>query len=61
MFEYIITFIAGLLVGFLLMSIDCYRHKVKRRVELEKEYVELNKHVSRASACIESIINGSKP
>jgi hypothetical protein len=61
MLEYIIGFVCGMALGIGIMAVDCYRHKAKRRVDLEKEYVVLNDHVNQASACIERIINGSQP
>jgi uncharacterized membrane-anchored protein YhcB (DUF1043 family) len=60
MTEYIIGFVVGLLVGFVIMTIDCHRHKVKLRVKQEQRYVKLQGHVGQAVEEIEKIINGSK-
>ena len=61
MAEFLIGFVIGGVLFFCSAKLDCHRHKVKRQVKLEKEYVALNEHVNQASACIERIINGSKP
>ena len=61
MLEYIIGFVVGLAVGFVVMTIDCHRHKTKRVVELEKEYATLQGHVQAAVNSIDRIIHGSKP
>ncbi len=57
-------FLIGMLVGAVIATaaclFDCHRHKVKRRVSLEYEYLKLRGHVEQASAAIEEIINGSK-
>jgi hypothetical protein len=60
MIEYFIAFGAGMSVGFVIMTIDCHRHKVKLRVKQEQRYVKLQGHVSQAVEEIERIINGSK-
>ena len=61
MLEGMIGFVIGGVVFFCSAKLDCHRHRTKRVVELEKEYVTLQGHVNDAVDSIDRIIHGSKP
>jgi hypothetical protein len=60
-----LEFFAGVVLGTVVTTacamIDCHRHKVKRRVQLEQEYVKLQECVDGAVVSIERIIEGGTP
>jgi hypothetical protein len=59
--EYIIGFFVGMVLTIGTSAWDRHRNKTKRVVELEQEYIVLQRSVDAAVDSIERIIYGSKP